>query len=98
MKQKTESIMRPLVEAYACYPGSKKAFCEEHGLAAHTLDYWRRKFSDHRGETSDFVALKMIPPGAYGHWLEVHYPNGVRVVVSAEAPLVMLQSLIQLGS
>ncbi|MCB9296234.1 MAG: transposase [Lewinellaceae bacterium] len=29
MKQKTSEAMRPIVEAYAHYPGSKKAFCAE---------------------------------------------------------------------
>lgn len=86
-----------MVEAYALYKGSKKMFCREHGLAEHTLDYWRRKFTEQSPATSGFVALE-VNAGEYGHRLEVHYPNGVRVVVPSAAPVGLLQSLIQLGN
>jgi len=58
MKQKTTEAMRPIVEAYARYKGSKKAFCEEQNIAAYTLDYWRGKFNTVKPEASGFIALE----------------------------------------
>lgn len=97
MKQKTASVMRPIVEAYSCYKGSKKAFCLEHGLAVHTLNYWLGKLNDRLGSSSGFVALE-VSSGSYEHRLEVHYPSGVRIVLPLEAPLGLLENLIQLGA
>jgi hypothetical protein len=88
--------MRPIVEAYAQYQGRKKTFCEEHGLAAHTLDYWRRKFSSSKAEPSGFIALE-VAAGSSGPTIELHYPNGVRAIVSVGLPVEVLQSLITLG-
>ena len=96
MKQKTPEAMRPIVEAYAHYRGSKKAFCEEQGLAAHTLDYWRRKFSSSKEEPSGFIALE-VDLGSSGSTIELHYPNGVRAIVPLEVPVEVLESLITLA-
>ena len=96
MKQKTESGMRPVVEAYALYEGSKEMFCREHGLAPHTLDYWRRKLRDAEEVPSGFIALE-VSGGKYGPRLELHYPNGVRAVLPLDVPAELLRGLLQLG-
>jgi transposase-like protein len=93
MKQKKAEAMRPIVESYARYEGSKKAFCREHGLAIHTLDYWRRKFSEQPPKTSAFVALEISEPSP-GQSIELHYPNGVRAVLPMETSVEILQNLI----
>lgn len=97
MKQKTAEAMRPIVELYARYEGSKKAFCQEHGLAIHTLDYWRRKFSELQVKTSAFVALE-ISDASPGRSIELHYPNGIRAVLPMETPTEVLQHLIAAGN
>ncbi len=96
MKQKTAEAMRPLVEAYTHHQGSKKTFCQEHGLATHTLDYWRRKLNEQPAQSSAFIALD-VEPSWLTDTIEVHYLNGVRVVVGVETPTAILQRLIQLG-
>ena len=96
MKQKKSEAMRPIVEAYAQYPGSKTAFCAEHGLAAHTLDYWRRKFHGSEAEPSGFIALE-VGAGSSSPTIELHYPNGVRAKVPVDLPIEVLQNLITLG-
>ena len=88
--------MRPVVEAYALYEGSKKTFCLEHGLAPHTLDYWRRKLRDEAEGSSGFVALE-VSGGDYAPRLELHYPNGVRAVLPLDVPAELLRGLLQLG-
>jgi hypothetical protein len=93
MKKKTADAMRPIVELFAHYEGSKRAFCREHKLAIHTLDYWRRKFSAPRPKPSAFVAVELRDrPG--GARMELYYPNGVRAVVPLEIPADILQKLI----
>jgi hypothetical protein len=88
--------MRPIVEAYAQYRGSKKAFCEEQVLAAHTLDYWRRKFSSSKQEQSGFITLE-LDLGSSGSTIELHYPNGVWAIVPLEVPRQVLGRLIILA-
>ncbi|MCB9302620.1 MAG: hypothetical protein H6566_18415 [Lewinellaceae bacterium] len=96
MKQKTSEAMRPILEAYAHYQGSKRAFCAKHGLAAHTLDYWRRKFRGSEAEPSGFIAVE-VAGGSSSPTIELHYPNGVRATVSVDLPVEVLQNLITLG-
>lgn len=94
MKQKTADAMRPIVELYAQYRGSKKAFCREHGLAEHVLDYWRRKFCEDQEISSSFVALELRDmPTVRG--IELHYPNGVKAIFPLETPLELIQHLIR---
>lgn len=96
MKHKTADAMRPIVELYAQYEGSKKAFCREHGLAEHILDYWRRKFCEGREVSSSFVALELRDLPSVGR-IELHYPNGVKALVPAETPVELLHHLIMAG-
>ena len=96
MKQKTMDVMRPVLEAYARYEGSKKAFCQEQSITMHTLDYWRRKFKGQHTKASAFVALEVSDTCA-GRVIELRYPNGVRAVVPLEVPAQVLQTLITLA-
>ena len=96
MKQKTAEAMRPIVESYVQYKGSKKAFCQEYGIAVHTLDYWRRKFGGQPAQTSAFVALELNDTSV-GRTIKLYYPNGVRAIVSVETSVEVLQNLITLG-
>jgi hypothetical protein len=97
MKQKTAEAMRPIVEAYARYKGSKKVFCEEQNIAAHTLDYWRSKFNTAKRKTSSFIALELAT-GSQGQTIELHYPNGVRAIVPVGIPVDVLKNLLNLTS
>ena len=89
--------MRPIVEAYARHEGSKKAFCQEYGIAPHTLDYWRGKFEKQKTESSGFIALE-VNDGFSNQSIEVHYPNGIRAIVPMETPASVLQSLLSISA
>lgn len=93
MKQKTADAMRPIVEAYAQYKGSKKSFCKEQGVAIHTFDYWRRKFNAPQANSSAFVALDVVGL-SLGQSVELHYPNGIRAIIPMEAPARIFQNLL----
>ena len=96
MKRKTTETMRPIVEAFSMYKGSKKAFCRERGIAPHTLDYWRRKFNGELSAGPAFIALE-VDRSFSGRSIEFHYPNGVRVVAPMEASTALLQNLINIA-
>ncbi len=96
MKQKTAEAMRTIVEAYGRYKGSKKAFCQEHGLAVHTLDYWRRKFTGQQSTPSAFIALELNDL-ASERSIELHYPNGIRAILPMDISGEVLQNLITLA-
>ncbi len=88
--------MRPIVESYARYKGSKKSFCQERGIAIHTLDYWRSKFKKPEVESASFIALE-VDAGTLDQAIELHYPNGVRATVPVSVPEDVLQSLLNFG-
>lgn len=62
----TAATMRPLVSGYEKYSGTKKAYCIEHGLNPHTLDYWRNRIrtldKKSKQPANKFIA---VPPPSY---------------------------------
>ncbi len=94
MKQKTAQAMRPLLEGYAQYSGSKKSFCQEHGIGVHVLDYWRRKLVGSKDEAPSFIALE-LDRFSRGSSIELQYPSGLRAVVPVETPAAVWQHLLQ---
>ncbi len=99
MKQKTIDGMRPVVEAFALYEGSKKAFCEERGIAIPTLDYWRRKMKDKADKikTKAFIALQ-VEKKSSEQVIELHLPNGVRALVPLQTFPEVLQTLLNFSN
>ncbi len=99
MKQKTLDAMRPVLEAFALYEGSKKAFCEEQGIAIPTLDYWRRKMKGKADKinTEAFIALQ-VEEKTSDQVIELHFPNGVRAVVPMQTSPGVLQTLLKFGN
>jgi hypothetical protein len=95
MKQKTAREMRPLLEAYARYGGSKKAFCREHGIGVHVLDYWRRKLPGSHAEGSSFISLEVDRLSLGGSSIELRYPSGLRAIVPLDTPAAVWQHLLQ---
>lgn len=70
---------------------SRKAYCTEHGLAVSTLDYWCGRGRGGGGRRG-FAAVELAaPPG-----MELHYPNGVRMVLPAGTALEHIAACIRL--
>jgi len=88
--------MRPIVDAYLIHEGTKASFCLQHGIKLPTLDYWRRKLSEGLNDkTSDrFVALE-VDCSATNMEIELHYPNGNRLVLPQSTSLDVLQALVK---
>ena len=96
MTRRRTKDMHPIVEAYLTYEGTKASFCLEHGIKGHTLDYWRRKLSVglEGGSSHPFVALEIEDSGTNLE-IELHYPNGNRLVMPQGTSLAVLQALVK---
>ncbi|WP_407690707.1 IS66 family insertion sequence element accessory protein TnpA [Rhizosphaericola mali] len=55
-------------------------------MSESTFDYWRKKYHpDHRTNTK---FIKITPTVSSVSSVEVHYPNGVRIVVARDMTLI----------
>jgi len=81
--------MLSLVNAWHSSGQTQKDFCNQHGVKVGTLSYWIAQRRESM-ETS-FIALE---PSSSTRFVEVIYPNGVRIKVDND--LALLSQLIQL--
>lgn len=70
---------------------SRKQYCVEHGLNPHTMTYWCAK-ARHGKLAGGFVPLEV---GA-SDGVEVHYPNGVRLVLPAGTSMAQVAAYVRL--
>ena len=96
MKKRTPKEWRRLVSAYESGGESRRGFCERHGVAASTLDYWRRRVRGDAGgrlvqfemETGGPLAGGQVPA------VVISWPTGVRVELGAGAASEALLSAL----
>ena len=50
-RKRTTAQWRTLVQAYAKRTGTAQEFCQEHGVAVSTLDWWRRRLEKASGSS-----------------------------------------------
>jgi hypothetical protein len=96
MKKRTPKEWRRLVSAYEHGGESRRGFCERNGVAASTLDYWRRRV---RGDAGGrLVQVEVEPggplPGGGDGPVVISWPTGVRVELGAGAASVALLSAL----
>ncbi len=75
---------------------SRKAFCSAHGVALHTLDYYRQR---HRASNSEqgeqrLVPVELVGSGGSSSALRVELSNGRAIVVEAGFDASHLKRLI----
>jgi len=95
MKQKTAEEMRPLIQSFAKYTGTKKAFCLENNINIHTFHYWQTKFNKQAVKFSSKKFLPLQVSNSVGSKIELYYPNGLRLVMPVDTPLNILQALVK---
>ncbi len=92
--------MFPLVETWKSSGQNKTVFCRERQLNIHTFGYWLRKYESDKGQSTEekesgkFVSLQLT--NERETYMEVCYPNGVRVKINGQVSAPYLASLIQL--
>jgi transposase-like protein len=96
MKKRTPREWRRLVAAYELGCESRRGFCERHGVAASTLDYWRRRVRGDAGGRLVEVQMETVGPlaGVPVPAVVIIWPAGVRVELGAGAASVALLSAL----
>ncbi len=85
--------MQSLVAAWSSSNQTKPKFCQDNNIAESTFDYWRKKTNRDKATAPKFIRVTAQAPCPSQN-IEVHYPNGVRIVVSHD--LTLLSELIHL--
>jgi len=70
---------------------SRQVYCAEHGLTLHVLNYWCAK----RRKSSPLGGFAEVQVGT-STTLELHYPNGVRLLLPANTALEQVAACIRL--
>ena len=95
MKKRTPKEWRRLVSAYERGSESRRGFCERHGVAASTLDYWRRRArGDESGPLVEVEVEGAALPGGQVPAVVISWPTGVRVELGAGAASEALLSAL----
>ncbi len=75
---------------------SRKAFCSAHGIALHTLDYYRARHRTRRVTPSaqELLPVELISASPVSGCLRVELANGRRIVVEAGFDVSVLKQLV----
>jgi hypothetical protein len=99
MQKRTPKEWRRLVAEYERESESRRGFCEWHGVAASTLDYWRRRVRGDAGRRLLQVQMETGGPLAGGQVpaVVIIWPTGVCVELGAGVASVALLSALHGG-
>lgn len=78
---------------------TQEQFFLEQGIARSTFGYWRKKYLKETGPgkaKKGFIPVKFNSGDKGAQVIELFYPNGIRLVCSADMDLSRLKSLIVL--
>ena len=90
----------PLLKKWKKSNQSKRDFCSIHGIKVSTFYYWLSKLGSEqldKKRQGEFISLeltnrtKRTTPAS----IEIHYPNGVRLVIQELRDLSVLPMLLQ---
>ena len=75
---------------------SRKAFCSAHGIALHTLDYYRARHRTRRATPAaqELLPVDLISASPVSGCLRVELANGRRIVVEAGFDVSVLKQLV----
>ena len=85
-----------LVQEFEQSGKSRKVFCQAHGIALHTLDYYRRKHSKQvRPENTQLLAVELVGTvPRQDSALRVELANGRRIAVEEGFDAILLKRLV----
>jgi len=90
----------PLLKKWKKSNQSKQDFCSLHGIKVSTFYYWLTKMDDeqlNKKRQGEFIAVEVtdLTKEPTLSSIEIHYPNGVRLVIQELQDLSVLPMLIQ---
>jgi len=99
------SQMRPIVEGYNDFRGTKKEYCARYELNPYTFDYWRTRVKEtdaaakkkEKASTrkTGFVAIPAPVLSSSSNYI-IHLPDGKRLELPDTTPLTILTQLLQI--
>lgn len=95
MNRKKDKKMAMLIRGFSVYEGSKKSYCEQHKIKPHVFDYYRKKLKGEIEEPPKFLPIQ-IKESKNVDFIELYYPNGNQVRLSADTPITLLKQLLQI--
>ena len=79
---------------------SQTSFCKNKNVSFHTFYYWLRRYKDQPPVTptsKTFIPVTIpVNEKASGNGIEIHYPNGVRVVLPKNSDLSIVRTFINM--
>jgi hypothetical protein len=93
--------MYSLIREWESSGTSQLEFFKHHQVARSTFGYWRKKYLSEKNSKAEgqFISVKIadtVTGATPGVPIELHYPNGVRLVCSSGMDLARLKPLIVL--
>ena len=96
MDRKKEKKIAKLIQGFSGYEGSKKSYCEQHKIKPHVFDYYRKKLKGDMEGQPKFLPIQ-IKESKQVERIELYYPNGNQVRLSADTPITILKQLLQIN-
>lgn len=107
MRRKKEE-MYTLVSIWQPSNETKTSFCKTHSINIHTFNYWLKKYTLSKTDSSasvskKFVPLQVLPQDSQGFQgefggIELYYPNGVRLRLTSEVSTDYIACLVRINS
>jgi transposase-like protein len=95
-RRRSQGEAESLVREFEQSGLSRKAFSSAHGIALHTLDYYRARHRTGRATPAaqELLPVDLISASPVGGCLRVELANGRRIVVEAGFDVAVLKRLI----
>lgn len=90
-------LMFSLIEVWKKSGVTQKEFCAEKNISWGKFQYWMRKYASPYEGTGDFVPVKVQSQdfrAASGAGIEIHWPDGRRVVFHAPVEASFIKALL----
>lgn len=92
-----QAAMYALIEQWKESEVSQKQFCEENKIPLSNFFYWNKKYRKQTGTFSGFMPIKVDNESKkHLEGIEIIYPNGVRLQLSAAAHPSVVGELIRI--
>ena len=99
-KQENRINMFQLIEEWEQSGESQTSFCKNKNVSFHTFYYWLRRYKDQpQGTTTSKAFIPVTIPvnkKTSNNEIEIHYPNGVRIVLPKNSDLSMVRTFINM--
>jgi hypothetical protein len=97
-KLNNRNRMFQLIEEWKQSGESQVSFCNRKNLYSHIFHYWYKRYKDQQSPAGNAFIPVTIPISNKASYegIEIHYPNGVRIVLPKNSDLSMIRTFINM--